>query len=282
MGRIWKPTTNVCFEWEMYGNRRASNELSPTALWYPLFLIPTHPLTPALKQLACEEICLFSFMHWVRSFVEESVPGEESCWASWVGESKGNENGCVLHRPAKRWTVFFQQRNICLRERILKQAVTVTVRLWLSLSLMEFLRLFTLDSRKLGKRSRLRRIAMSLAVRIKMFHFQSHSAQRWAWANLPVKVALQLSASTLVSSSKTASPSKRSRKSFKSFLKKRSTLCWHSTDALHKDFSSQKLLLEDATGVSDFVVERSPLARLQHSIGRRLLRSLCALQRLGS
>ena len=31
-----------------------------------------------------------------------------------------------------------------------------------------------------------------------------------------------------------------------------------------------------------FVVERSPLARLQHSIGRRLLRSLCALQRLGS
>ena len=29
------------------------------------------------------------------------------------------------------------------------------------------------------------------------------------------------------------------------------------------------------------MVERSPLARLQHSIGRRLLRSLCALQRLG-
>ena len=32
-----------------------------------------------VKQLACEEICLFSFIHGVRSFVEESVPGEETC-----------------------------------------------------------------------------------------------------------------------------------------------------------------------------------------------------------
>ena len=32
-----------------------------------------------VKQLACEEICLSSFIHGVRSFVEESVPGEESC-----------------------------------------------------------------------------------------------------------------------------------------------------------------------------------------------------------
>ena len=32
-----------------------------------------------VKQLACEEICLFSFIHGVRSFVEKSVPGEESC-----------------------------------------------------------------------------------------------------------------------------------------------------------------------------------------------------------
>ena len=32
-----------------------------------------------VKQLACEEICLVSFIHGVRSFVEESVPGEETC-----------------------------------------------------------------------------------------------------------------------------------------------------------------------------------------------------------
>ena len=32
-----------------------------------------------VKQLACEEICLSSFIHGVRSFVEESVPGEETC-----------------------------------------------------------------------------------------------------------------------------------------------------------------------------------------------------------
>ena len=124
---------------------------------------------------------------------------------------------------------------------------------------------------------------MSVAVWIRTFHFRSHSVQRWAWANLPVKVPvpLQLSASTLVSSSKTASRSKRSRKSFKSFLKKRSTLCWRSTNALHKDFSSH-FCWRMQTELPTFVVERSPLARLQHSIGRRLLRSLCALQRLGS
>ena len=64
-----KQTTNVCFEWEMCGNRRASNELSPTLHCGTLYFKPTPP----------QEICLLSFMHWVRSFVEDSVPGEESC-----------------------------------------------------------------------------------------------------------------------------------------------------------------------------------------------------------
>ena len=126
-----------------------------------------------------------------------------------------------------------------------------------------------------------------MSLRIRTFHFRSHSARRRAWANLPVKVPvpLQLSASTLVSlffffsfrqrlrvrargRVKASRASSRKEVRFADAAQTPSTrisvpnnFCWR----MQPEFPT-------------FVVERSPLARLQHSIGRRLLRSLWTRQ----
>ena len=128
--------TNVCFDWEMCGNRRASNERSPTLHCEATcvrrnLLVFVHSRGPFLCRRKCP---------WWRDLL--SIMGRRE---QRERERKRAASTCqTLDR-------FFQQRNVCLRERILKLAVTVTVRLWLSLSLLEFLRLFTLDSQKLGR-----------------------------------------------------------------------------------------------------------------------------------